>query len=521
MLPGPAPTPRVPNKINGLYVENLQLSPWFEMMHVQPKSIDEGRILATVNVPMSVHNAYRRTPINWTAFVNGGGIGTSLTGSTPPQTIRPQTSVTDLIYIIETDGVPVVDDELEFVFSDSSTILVPVEFSRLFYFDWFPEEGYSEELGFLTEIMTSKDGTEQRHALRRYPRQKFRMEFREDGAELTRLLHTLLGRAGATWGIPLWHEATVLSASAAALDTVINVGSTDYRDFRTLGVAVIFQERGILDIMQIDSFTANTITAVNPLVNAYPKGTLVMPVRVAKTGGAQRGSRWPRRAARLSLEFTVEDVAQDLADTAGWPTLNSKVLIDDGNALGRSGTVREEVNADIVVLDPEIGSRAQFDFALLSRYVTRKSWYPSGIQKLWEIRQLLHALRGRQTSWYLPADRDNLVLTQDISLGANTFTIENAGVSYVAGVSSHEYVRVTETDGTQTTKKMLSSAASLDGLSETVTVDGTWPAGILIADVQRMEIIHKVRFNSDKIQIRYERGRPGARVTAPVTTVVD
>lgn len=521
MLAGPTDPARVPNKINGLYVESMQLAPWFEMMHITPKSIDEGRILSTVNLSLVVHNAYRRTPINWTSFVNGGGVGTSLTGSTPPQTIQPQASILDLVYVIETDGAPVVDDDLEFVFSDGVTLLLPIEFSRLFYFDWFPEEGYTEELGFLTEVMTSKDGTEQRHALRRYPRQKFRLEFREDGAELSRLLHTLLGRSGGTWGVPLWHESTVLSSAVTGGDTVINVQSTDYRDFRPLGIAVVFQEKGVLDIMQVQSFTANTITPVNALVNSYPAGTLVMPVRVAKTGKAQRGSRWPRRGARLNIEFVVDDVDVDLADTTGWPTLNSKVLVDDGNALGSSASVREEVNANIVVLDAEVGAREQYSFASLGRYISRKSWYPSGIEKLWSVRGLIHALRGRQVSWYLPADRDNLVLVSDIVIASATFSIENAGVSYVAEDTSHQYVRVTENDGTQTTKKILSSAVSVDGLTEAVTIDGTWAVGILAADVLRVELLHKVRFASDKFQIRYERGRPGARVTAPVTTVVD
>lgn len=519
--PGPTPAVRVPNKINALVPTALDLDQWFELPHAIPRRIDEGQVLSTINIPVTVHNAYRRTTITWNSFVNGAGAGSSMTGPTPPQTIQPQASISNasLIFVITTDGVPVVDDTLDYGFTSGITLQNPIEFSRLVSFLFEPNGRVREELGFLTEIITSKDGTEQRRAMRRYPRQKFRYEFREEESELSRLIHTLAGRPGGTYGIPLWHESCVLSQAATALDTVLNVDSTAYRDFRVLGTAIIFSSLGLHDILQVDSFTANTITAVNPIVQSYPAGTRVMPVRIATTGTRQRGSRWPRRAGRLQVEFTVKDVDVDLADTSAFDTLNSKVLIDDGN--GIQGTSSIGVEAPIVVLDPDIGARSQYEFVPTGRMTGQKSWPPQGIQKLWEIRQLLHALRGRQISFYLPDDRDDLITTTDITVGANSFTIENAGMNYVLGTTAVEYIRFTESDGTVTTVKALSAAVSANLEEETVTIDGTFPATILAADVVRCEVIRKVRFDRDRIAIVYEPGRSGARVTNPVRTVLD
>lgn len=519
--PGPVPPPRVRLKIGGLFDEREQLNPWFGMVHVSPKAIDEGRVLSQVNIEMSVHNAYRRVPVGWTGFANGAGEGSELTGSTPPQTIYPQASITDLVFVIGTDGVPVVDDVLTFTFGDGSVIEVPIAFSRLVFWPFFPEEGYTEELGFLTEVLTAKDGTEQRHSVRQYPRQRFRLEFREEGGSLTRLMHTLVGRPGATYGVPLWHEQTVLTSAVSAGDAVIDVQETAYRDFRVLGTAVVFLADGHYDIMQIQSLGATSITPVNPVVHDYPVGTIVMPIRLATTGTAQRGARWVRRAGRVSVVFDVKDTQVDLADDSGWDTLNGAVCIDDGNAAGQGGTVPDSVKAPLVVFDPEVGGRENFAFAAIGRHQSQKSWYPRGAAYLWKVRQLLHALRGRQVAWYLPSDRDGLVVTEDIVAGAKTFVVENAGLTYVAGHVAADYVRFVEANGTVTTAKCESGVASVDGLTETITTVGTFAANINAADIVRAMIIHKVRFDTDMFSIRYERGRPGARITAPVITVLD
>lgn len=518
---GPADPPLPANQIRGFYNENFQLSPWFEMPHLAPTTIDEGRILSTVSIGISIHNAYRRTSLIWNSVVNGAGAGSELTGPTPPELIAPQGGISnqDLVFVISTDGVPVVDDTLDFGFDDGSLLQISVAFTRLVFFDIFPEAGIQEVLGFLTEILMAKDGTEQRHALRRFPRQKFRVEFRQENTDMTRLLNLLNGRQGSVYGLPLWHESCVLSQAATALDTVLNVDSTAFRDFRNGGTAVVFTSREFNDILTIDSFTGTTITLVNPLVNSYPAGTLVMPVRLATTGPRQSGSRWPRRLTRLAVEFIVEDIDVDLADTSGWGMLNGKVLVDDGNAI--RGTVNEGIEASLVTLDPQIGVRKMFSFAPTGRYVSTKTWFAQGIEYLWEIRQLLHAFRGRQTSFYLPADRDNLNVTADIGTGVSLFVIDNASLSHVVGTTTYEFARFTEIDGTKTTVEMDTVEVSEDQLTETVNIVGTFPATILAANIIRCELIQKVRFDTDNFTINYEPGRPGARISAPIRTVLD
>ena len=518
--PGPTPPARTILKIAGYQDERNQLNPWFGMAHALPRKIDLGRILATTNVPMTVHSAYRRGTTTWNTFVNGAGVGTSLSGPTPPQILSPHESTVGLVFTVLTDGVPVVDATLDFGFTTGDLPIVPISFSRLVYFPIFPQEGIVERLGFLTDVLRSKDGTEKRASLRAVPRVTYKLTFREEDVSLALLHHLLLGRPGARYGLPLWHESTVLTSPVVADDVIINVQSTDYRQFVAGGVAVVFREGLAPDIFQIDSLTATTITPVNPMVGDFPVArTIVMPVKLATAGARQRGSRWPVNLGQLSVEFEVSDILEDLSDLSGWPVLNSKPLIDDCNAIGR-GSVREGIEADLVVLDGDVGPIEQFAFAPNAAFATTKQWAPRGIEKLWAVRQLLYGLRGQQTSFYTPTDRADMTPIADLVTASDSLSITYAGVGYVFGNGYRDWLRVTLKDGTVYDREIIDVTQNEAGTEEYLQLGTTWPATHPFADVARVEFLQNVRLSADTISLRYEPGRPGARVNVSLISVL-
>ena len=522
MVPGPTDPARVVNVLSGQVPDELQLMEWFDRAHALPRSIDLGRILATVNVALTVHNAYRRQTITWNSFVNGAGAGTTLTGPTPPQILNPQESTENLVLVVGTDGVPVVDDQLDFGFTPvADAPLIPITFSRLVYFPLFPQDGIVETLGFLTDVLRSKNGTEKRASLRRVPRVTLKLKFRdEDGTgELGELHNSMLGRPGSTWGIPLWQESTVLTSAQSASDAIINVRDTAYRQFIADGVAVVFAPGLAPDIFQIDSFTSTTITPVNPMVGDFPAGTLVMPVKLGLATNQQRGSRWPVHLADLNVEFELIDVLEDLSDLTAWGTLNSKPLVDDCNAIGR-GSVREAIAADITVLDNDVGPFEKFAFTANGRFQTPKQWAPQGIEKLWDVRALLYSLRGQQTSFYMPTDRDDLTAIADLNSGSDSLSITYAGYSYVFGNGYRDYIRVTISDGTVYDREVTAVTQNAEQTEEYLVVGTTWPATHALADIVRVEFLQNMRLASDTVSLRYEPGRAGARVNIPLTSVL-
>ena len=61
----------------------------------------------------------------------------------------------------------------------------------------------------------------------------------------------------------------------------------------------------------------------------------------------------------------------------------------------------------------------------------------------------------------------------------------------------------------------------MDAASENLTLDGTWPAAYSPADVERIEFLELVRFDSDVIRFKYAEGDRSVSVTSPVITLFD
>ena len=142
-------------------------------------------------------------------------------------------------------------------------------------------------------------------------------------------------------------------------------------------------------------------------------------------------------------------------------------------------------------------------------------------EDLWNVRQLLYALRGRQISFYIPTFTAELQVTTVLTNGSTAMTITNVGYSrYVANTSPKNIIRVVETDGTILTRTITASA-EVDNTTETLTVDTPWPENILPTDIRRVEFLEKVRMNADKIPITHISGLGEATIGFPVKVVFE
>jgi hypothetical protein len=522
-LAGPGKTPVTPIQDYGTVLEAFD--PWFELMHVLPRTLILGKVLSKTEIPMVVHNAYRRRDVLWNDFVNGAGAGTILMGSLPPTLIPKQTSETDLTLVITMVGPPIVDEELGFVFEfDIGTISIPIQFDRLVFFPFVPEGGYTEELSWLTDVMEGKSGKEQRHSLRLYPRQKFDFDLRLLDSELTRLQNFLLSRPGATYGVALWHEQVAVSGTHSIGATVVNVATTSFRDFRVGGLAMIYEDENTYDIFLVDAKGGTTLTPTTPLAHAYTTKAIVVPMRYGLINAKQSGSRYRMKMADIQVSFQVVDIGVDLASAAAFGTFKSKIFIDDDNA-AEGGRSEDSIEANrIEVFDPQVGPTSQASLPALARSLGEKGWYPAGVQRLWEVRQLLHALRGRQISFWIATRREDLILTADLTNASSAMDVEATGLGALVELGYRTAIRLTLVDGSVLLRDIASPdgvAVSLDGLTETITLTTTWGSTIPKANVARIEFIQKVRLDSDTVRLRYEPGRDGARVHIPLRMVLD
>jgi hypothetical protein len=284
-------------------------------------------------------------------------------------------------------------------------------------------------------------------------------------------------------------------------------------------LAIIWTDETDYEILNVDVVGASSFTLTSTATKAFPVGTLVFPMRVAFVESQPRIRRYPVGATNYRIRFIVTDNDANLADVSAFNAFNGKVLLDDPNFVRE--TVPEFFDRQVHVFDGETGILSQISQWDVSRRGSAKRFRPQSRQAMWQIRQLLHALRGRQVSFYLPTFAEEFTLDSALVVAGTTADVQNAGYSdFSQSRQPRNILRVVEKDGTKTIRTILSSAELSDTI-EHLTVDSGWPANIAVADVDFIDLIEKVRLDTDTVVIIHDDFAGRGTLTFPVKAVLE
>jgi len=530
------PTPTILYALHEGFVrdESSGTDTFFEDVHVVPKLLDLGFISQETAIQIEVFNAYRRTPQTLDAWTNNDGPGIDVTGlpTLPHEYERFNGSGYDVFVELTLNGDPLVNTTLDFDWDTVGTDVVKLIFSRLVPLATtrsgllIPEAHHSEKLAFLTDILEKSTGKEQRIALRKNPRQNFGHTYKVPGEFSGSEVDILIADSQhLSWAVGVWAEEVRVTSQVSAGATVIDVVETAYEDFRVGSAAAIYVEDEYYDMRGIEAITATTITFTTGVDNAYPVGAYVVPIRASRITQAISGARYSRNLSELSISFETKDNDIDIASTAAFNTYNGKVLLDDYNFL--RGTSPSGFARRFVVIDNEVGVLQTESPWLMSKLTMQKVFMTKTNRARWEVRQLLHALRGMQISFYLPSFRDDLEVTQSIAKGSDRLRIIYVGyTNHALGNPRWDVIRMTLADGTQYIRQITGSFKITGDAEEELTVDAEWEdaytgVDIDVDDIERVEFVNLVRFDSDEITFTYERGSRATRIAAPVKLVLE
>lgn len=529
---------------------------WFEKIHVFPDDtsenpnydqgvkIDFGNILGEVDREYEIYNAYRCTSVNLNTLVIsiGPGIETPEVAA-GAETLGPQTSLlaaastyntgltTGLGTPVRTklraleDGAPSFDGPVTFGF-DLQTVELLAKGSRVSLVVAQPEKDVNFSMGFLTDIITAADGSEQRIALRKQPRERWTYKFLLDGASRIRFKNLFFDWQANFFGVPVWEDQVELLADTSVGATSFQISGGDDVDFRVGGLAVVISDELTADTLTLSAATDTLLTSSTNATYGHTAGDVVCPIRVCRVVGPIRSKIF--RGTDLE-EFTVTFEAVDnntgapTGSTTDWNsnTYDGKVLLDECNLVPGT-TIRSEERRQIVVIDNQTGNVDQSTTWAKNKRATRKGFLMQNRLAFKNVKALLRALRGRQTSFWLPTKKNELIVTDSLTIGSALMDITNVG--YVRFVQSREpkaTFKITFTDGTSLIRVVQSAIDHpSDTTKERLTLDTTWPASRTVDEISKVEFYEQVRFDSD--DFRFSMDRPGnVRMFAPVTTVFD
>tara|TARA_R110000796_G_scaffold41179_2_gene101992 strand:+ start:37441 stop:39165 length:1725 start_codon:yes stop_codon:yes gene_type:complete len=503
--------------------QDLMQPEFFENFHVIPRSFDFGNILSTQTSPIEVFSGYRKEFHTWSSFTNNAGAGTEITGMpTLPTAMNPLAGYAMQLEV-STSGNPSVDDDLAFVFDfGGDQINVPIVLNRIVLFPVRPEIPYTERMQFNTDVLGMESGKEQRIKLRKNPRQFFNWSVRTDDGSFDRArLETLLfDWQGRTWGVPVWHESTTLTVAATTGTLTINVAATANADYRVDELVLIFTDASTFDVQTISSLTSTTITLKNATLGSYPVGSTVAPLRTGNLSRNVSASRFISADQSLNVAFRILDNDANLADTTGFSTYNSKVLLDTCNVM-RGGNIGESYLQDIIVLDNGTGLTSQDSPWVNGKRATQLTLRAGTKAEVWDLRQLMHALAGRQVSFYVPTFGKDLLADQPLATASQDLVVTNVGYTqFVRTRAPRNHIWLRLLDGTVITRE-ITNAVETTSLVETLELDSAWGQDIALADIDRISYLEEVRFNSDEISIEHVRGERQVYFSAPIISTFD
>jgi hypothetical protein len=499
----------------GVYAEGFELD-WYNQIHVIPQLLELGFVLGETIQTIQVWNGYS-IPKNLAEIVETGTEGIALTGGfgTPPLDVGAYIETTYTL-TVDVDGPARIAATYTWDFGVDDMPVLTVTGDRAVVFAYEPQRPISEELIWLTDILESYNGTEQRIALRDIPRQVFQYNYQMiDGVERQNAINALYGNMGRGFAVPVWTDMKPLLSDISAGVFSIPV-NTSIADFRVGGTAILWNA--------YDDFDVVAITAVNPLsldilrettLAHLAIDTLVIPMQVVFAEDTARVSRTGSGYHTLGMRWRSSEY-KDLSSDAGLTMYKSMPVFIDTNFLG-SDTREEPFGGSADFLDTNVGifsvirkSFPKLDF--------KKRWEPETAAEVWALRLLIHALKGRQRSFWLPTYRIDFTLTEAIAAADTVLSVERSGYPrYLDLDEPVKHIAIMLKNGTTYYREITN--ASDTGVIDELTIDANLGTTIQIADVARISYLVRCRLNTDTVRIDHT-GLGRATCEVPVRGVL-
>lgn len=507
---------------------------WYDRIHILPKSKFEfGNILGQTTQEFEIFSAYRNREASLNSIANGLGDGSSVPAISVGARLDPFASFIDAAsgrlvpvrteIVIEKDGVPTFDGTIDFSFSTGDQVAVAASGNRIAVFPFRPESKFDELIEFRSDVLQAMSGREQRLGLRTKPRQMFSFEYRLIEDSRQRMQVQLQGWQSNLWALPMFHNGTRSTASAAFEATSIDVQTTLNRDFRVGGQAVVFISEQVQEVVTITAVTATTIEFANtPLQRVIPTNTEVFPARLCYIRRIVDGERHAVNLETFRVFWQVwdNDTGAMAASTGSYGLYNGRPVFDK-NAMG-SDTIRTRRDANVRFVDNMTGKVKAY-----SRETGRhkksmtQGFYCHSRQEIIELQQLLMFLNGKQGSFYMPSQINDLTLSGPIDALDQTIDVVGLGLErYLSDINNpHRTLKLTFTNGAVALRNVVGATKVTDNLDR-VSLDAAVGVSATVEEVESIEWVDKVRFDVDRFTIRYERPAQAVMI-ASVKTIYE
>jgi hypothetical protein len=488
-----------------LYRMRTFFQDYYYRIHIKPVQIDLGVVAAAQSRVISVWNAYPDQEATLGAITSDQP-GVEYTGAEPPYVFQELQQVTwDLV--VTTAGPPEIDAHVLWDFTDvPDPAPVVVTGTRAIQFKYPPEVPVNEDWGWLTNVITAVDGTEQRAGLRGVPRMDMDLKVvLTDDSEIRDVQQMLFSAQNRLW-LPWTQYATPVTVQANAstdilvLDTVLaDVRVDEYLMLALGGTSTL--------LVQVAELVAGGVRLAAPLAVTVPAGTVAAPGAPSFVADTTTLRRYAvHDAAEISLRAQSSQTRTQWArpgNTIVLATFDGHTLLDK-RPLANS-LVPEAYVANTMRYDGEVGA---VDIVTLWDYTKIAQQFEFLVQRVQDPEQMDYwkvfgdTMRGSLKNFLMPTWRPDLELLAPMGLAANSATFKGPQYAdFFYKATTHRRLVFTTAGGVHYAK-VTSAVKTAEGDS-LVVFSPALPNDVAYTQTEMVSLLLSQRIDNDVIRLQH------------------
>lgn len=472
---------------------------YYNRIHISPSELTLGNIASEQSQAINVWNAYLTTKVLQDIENIPEGIEVSGQSNTPFSFTALQERSWNISIL--SDGPSSIDSLITWQFGTDQAIL-HITGTRIIVFGWLVDwnKPVNESVQWLTDILQSSSGHEQRRSLRIAPKITLEADLLLTDAERQYFDLAMVGWSARTFALPVWNQQQWLNSAHVSGGLVIYCDTT-YRNFRSNRLAILRGQTAFdNETIEIESVLSDRLILKRPLIKSWAKGTCLSP---AVTAQLDSFPQMIKRTDRMMRTHAVLNVTEAVDHSTWLPTQTYRgyaVITESPNEKDDLTHTHERL---MQLLDNKTGFSLKTDAAKAAFQLYQYAWMTKGRQSQADLRGLFYALKGSQKAIWLPTFSDDLTLKNTIPSNTQTIDVQWCGYSrFALNQLGRQDIQIMLKNGT-TLYRRITSAVEIDATTERLGLDQLITSQIAPSDIFRISFLALCRLSNDTVSFEH------------------
>lgn len=370
-----------------------------------------------------------------------------------------------------------------------------------------------ETLAWVTDILQSPRGTEQRRSLRYFPRRTLDFSISMEGAERSFFDNLMMSHAHDDWYLPIWFDLTLTTAMSTVTSlpcnpshnivagTVIFIGGSSAFDFQ---------------IAEVSAVTPSVINLTDPLARAVPAGARIFPMTIGRLVEMPAITALTDGLETAEPQFLITEKPNDSDQDNQSELISRAGLVDEyrqfyvlTRASDWSDSHERGQQRLLDEMENPTGLPVRVDTAKRPFPSQQHHWALDGVGDHRSFYALMQVLRGRAIPVWLPTWMDDMRMDEPSLATESVIRVKRFGYTEAGGPRpEREDIMIELVSGERIYRRITNSA--ITGSGETILLDAPLGVDLLPIDVLRICFMSLMRLDHDSIEIEHLTDTEGA-----------